>query len=180
MRRATISGALAEKTARKRPFAQIELSLASLHAGDGEWSIAYVKRVEENYAKIRRGVRWTYERACQEMLFYNALYLKDLTRVAECFEKMRRIIAENASGTLENYQYALRVASGNYDGAETYYLIRLDSATRMLDRVVISWILGDLYKKLNQPEKSREYLEFVIQNGNTTRYVTQAKALLQD
>ena len=55
----------------------------------------------------------------------------------------------------------------------------LKTETRLFGRVSISWQLGELYVKLGQQEKARPYLDFVIQNGNTTRYVVQAEALSQ-
>lgn len=105
--------------------------------------------------------------------------------------EMQRVVKENASRAsaqshktgLANYQYIMRVAKGDYEGVDTFYQIlveNFETVGSMLDRVAWSWRLGELYVKLNRPEKARVYLEFVVQNGNTTCYVARAQSLLNN
>jgi len=170
---------LMSKKATRFVTAKIEISRALFFLGEDAQAVAYCEQARQSFHWINSNVRWSYESIYYNIMFHCALYSNNLALASSYLPDMYRVLADYSPGMAVNYLYALRVANGQYEGAETYLLMRLESSVRMLDRLVISWRIGELYTKLNQPEKARVYYEFVRQNGGTTRYTRMAEAMLQ-
>lgn len=178
---------LLSKKATKQLFALIEFSRAYQYIGDNERSIGYAEQASKKLRRIPDFSRWRYDFICNSLHFICAINANELEKAELCLERMQQIVEENDSKTsayplktgLINYQYMMRVAKNDYEGADTFYQAVFKNEKLLLNRVIWSWRIGELYMKQNQPEKAREYLEFVVQNGNTTRFVAQAQMLLK-
>jgi hypothetical protein len=164
----------------KHPIALFDISSAYSFVGDDKQVLVYAEHAKRKIGKIHKNIRWAYEVLYYNLLFSVALFSNDLPQAASCIKKIQSIeIKKGGRAVTLTLRFRLRIAEGNYDGAEAFFLICMEDTSHLLDRVKYSYILGDLYIKLGMHEKAREYLEFVIQNGNMTRYVALAHTLLQ-
>ena len=81
---------------------------------------------------------------------------------------------------IDNCEHALRIHLGDYEGAEEYYLKKLDEFKdgAMLSRVSYSFGMGRLMFKKGEYERAKEYLKFAYENSGDTKYKEKAETIL--
>ena len=81
---------------------------------------------------------------------------------------------------IENCEHVLRIHLGDYEGAEEYYLKKLDDFKDgpLLSRVSYSFGMGKLLFKKGENERAKEYLKFAHENGGDSKYKGKAEKVL--
>ncbi|MCL2531904.1 MAG: hypothetical protein FWE40_07085 [Oscillospiraceae bacterium] len=75
-------------------------------------------------------------------------------------------------------QFLINIAKGDYAGAEQWYLIQFDREKNLFGKVVAQYHLGRIYLHVERFEEAEKAFNYVIENGNTTRYVAKAREFL--
>jgi len=65
----------------------------------------------------------------------------------------------------------------NYNGTKEYLLTALVKPKSKIHKVLLSYFLARFYCETGQREKAKEYLDFIINEGNKLVYVGLAKQL---
>ena len=120
---------------------------------------------------------------------YNRL-VEDWAAADERLGQMKEILADSTNGMKQKsrddfrriydfQQYAANIARDKFDGAEEFFLTAFDTEKTKLSKVAAKCSLGKVYLHFNKTAEAKAALEYVIANGNTTRYVEEAKELLE-
>ena len=83
--------------------------------------------------------------------------------------------------SLKNFEYAIRIKNGDYEGAEEHFKKVLATTTPLytLTEVSYSYSLGKLLVLKGEPERAKEYLKVAYEKGGDTKYRKYAEEKLQ-
>ena len=122
--------------------------------------------------------------------YYNNLFIYhlgkgNLTSAEEMLNQCRQTaielkIIDKHSQQIESFEYALRLAQGNYENAEQAYKKLFNNAPNNLNRVMIQLRLGKIYLHDDRREEAKVAFEYVIEHGNTLACVEHARIALND
>ena len=88
---------------------------------------------------------------------------------------------ESFETSLKNFEYAIRIKNGDYEGAEEHFKKVLATTTPLytLTEVSYSYSLGKLLILKGEPERAKEYLKVAYEKGGDTKYRKYAEEKLQ-
>ena len=119
--------------------------------------------------------------------FYNHLRRDETQYAADLFESMRAKphiykfkprVADGINSALTRMRYALRIAQGNYEGAEAYFLHAMRTADNPYGRVFSQLNLGRVYRHAGDMDKAIIAYRYVISHGNKLYAVNLATEAL--
>ena len=82
--------------------------------------------------------------------------------------------------TYRNMTCLLRMAGGDYDGAEEVFLEALKDAKSNYERVSAQYTLGKIYTNAGQKDKARGAFTYAAENGNKLYIAVQAREKLAE
>ena len=177
---------LPKSTRDMKTYLLMELGSAYLAAGDAEKAWEYLEQVTS--FPQRGGRSASYRFVHQSYMLSYSVLTDDLESGGDWLNKMRGIlddsvgIGESVKATLNDHyntqSHVFNIANGEFEGAETVFLEDFNTGTKKLSKVAAQSRLGKVYLHFDRRDEAKAALEYVIANGNKTRYVEEAKELL--
>ena len=179
---------LPRSTSNMRTYVLLELCGGYLSAGNAETAKKHLETVTSFPKNKARNASYRFVHHSNMLSFH--ILTGDLDSAADHLEQMKEILDDGGNGLGEmtrgqlnshyNSQlYILNVANGVFEGAEEVFLKNLNEGTSRLSTVASRCRLGKVYLHYNRLDEAREAFEYVIENGNKTHHVTEAKELLE-
>ena len=108
-----------------------------------------------------------------QLHFYNHLRKREIQYAADLLDSLRAkplayhfksVVVNSMSQALKDMNYRLRIAQGNYEGAEEHFLKAMHANT--YSRVVAQFNLGRIYQHHSETDKAHAAYQYVIAYGS--------------
>jgi hypothetical protein len=168
-----------------RMFIHLSLSTGYIYLGDTERLKQSLDKVLPNVLKSRRSIDGLVEYYNNYILYY--LSIDDIESAEECLQKMkaaydnprvsqfRKVSYDN---NYMNKRIRINIEKGEFDGAEAYYKLLLETKKKKIEKVAIHYSLGEVYTHYGRTDEAKAAFSYCVEHGGDTIYVSKSKEKL--